>query len=64
MSDTRLRIGFIQLCDAAALIVAADRGFLDSKATSGTAYTVADPGRTLRARNQLWLLPSQLDACP
>ena len=27
MSDTRLRIGFIPLCDAAALIVAADKGF-------------------------------------
>ena len=26
-SDTRLRVGFIPLCDAAALIVAADRGF-------------------------------------
>jgi NitT/TauT family transport system ATP-binding protein len=27
MSDTRLRIGFIPLCDAAALIVAVDKGF-------------------------------------
>src|SRR6266849_9129033 len=27
MSDTRLRIGFIPLCDATALIVAVDKGF-------------------------------------
>src|SRR6266849_2649161 len=27
MSDTRLRIGFIPLCDAAAVIVAVDKGF-------------------------------------
>jgi ABC-type nitrate/sulfonate/bicarbonate transport system substrate-binding protein len=31
MSDTRLRIGFIPLCDAAALIVAADKGFAEAE---------------------------------
>jgi len=31
MSDTRLRIGFIPLCDAAALIVSADKGFAEAE---------------------------------
>jgi ABC-type nitrate/sulfonate/bicarbonate transport system substrate-binding protein len=31
MTDTRLRIGFIPLCDAAALIVAADKGFAEAE---------------------------------